>query len=108
MKIFTFKHFGNKGFTLLELLVATTIIGILALVVSGFYVDRMVDSARNTTLLILQSNTKQALESMQRDIKSAQDILVTNQWPDPNGPGQMPRSPGNECSLPPVQQRKGL
>lgn len=81
---------NNRGFTFLELIVGAAVIGLLALVVSGFYVDRLIDSARTTTLLILQSNTKQALESMQRDIKSAQDILATNQWPDPNGPSGNP------------------
>lgn len=76
----------QNGFTLLELLVATSIIGILATTVSGFYVDRLIDYARNDTLIILQSNTKQALESLTRDVKSAQSIEATNQWPDTHGP----------------------
>jgi prepilin-type N-terminal cleavage/methylation domain-containing protein len=78
---------NQSGVTLLELLIATIMIGILAVVVSGFYVNRLIDYARTNTLLILQSNTKQALESVQRDIKSAQTIETTNQWPDANGPG---------------------
>ncbi|HEX7259749.1 MAG TPA: hypothetical protein VF272_02345, partial [Candidatus Saccharimonadia bacterium] len=68
-------------------MMATAIIGILATLVSGFYVDRLIDYARNDTLIILQSNTKQALESLGRDIKSARTIQSANQWPDPNGPG---------------------
>lgn len=78
---------SQRGFTLLELMVVTSVIGILATLVSGFYVDRLVDYARNDTLIILQSNTKQALDSMQRDIQSARTIESANQWPDPNGPG---------------------
>ncbi len=75
------------GFSLLELIVVGAIIGILALLVSGFYVNRLVDYARNDTLIILQSNTKQALTSMERDIKSARTIETANQWADINGPG---------------------
>jgi prepilin-type N-terminal cleavage/methylation domain-containing protein len=78
---------SQAGFTLLELIVATTIIGVLALMVSGFYVDRVVDYAQSNTLLILQGNTKQALESMQRDIKSAVAVESANHIADPNGPG---------------------
>lgn len=79
---------GNqRGVSLVEVIVASLIIGILAAVVSEFYVQRLIDYARSNTLLILQSNTKQALESVQRDIRSARSISATNQWPDLNGPG---------------------
>ena len=63
-----------------------TIIGILATLVSGFYVDRLMDYARTNTLIILQTNTKQALESMQKDIRSARTVEETNEWADANGP----------------------
>jgi prepilin-type N-terminal cleavage/methylation domain-containing protein len=78
---------SQKGVTLLELLMSMAVLGILALIVSRFYVDRLIDYARNDSLIILQSNTKQALESLKRDIQSARTIETTNQWPDPNGPG---------------------
>lgn len=76
----------QAGYTLLELIMAATIIGILALIVSEFYVSRLIDYARNETIIVLQTNTKQALTSLERDTKSAQAVLATNQWPDPNGP----------------------
>jgi prepilin-type N-terminal cleavage/methylation domain-containing protein len=78
---------NQSGFTLLELLISTVIIGILAVVVSEFYVQRLIDYARTDTLIILQSNTKQALESMEKDVRSARTIEVSNQWADANGPG---------------------
>ncbi len=78
---------SQTGFSLLELTVATAVIGVLAIIVAGFYVDRLVDYTRAETTIILQSNTKQALESLQRDVRSAIEIESTNQWPDPNGPG---------------------
>jgi prepilin-type N-terminal cleavage/methylation domain-containing protein len=86
--IWCFKN--EDGFSLLELITATLIIGILALTVSNFYVDRLIDYARTDTILILQSNTKQALETMQKDIRAARTIETTNQWSDPNGPGGNP------------------
>jgi prepilin-type N-terminal cleavage/methylation domain-containing protein len=75
----------QEGFTFLELLMSTVIIGILAIVVSEFYVQRLIDYARNDTLIILQSNTKQALEEMEHDVKSAKTIESTNKWTDPTG-----------------------
>ncbi len=78
---------NQAGFTLVELLTAAIIIGLLATLVSGFYSDRLVDFARTQSLIILQSNTKQALESMQRDIEQAQSIEAANEWADSHGPG---------------------
>jgi prepilin-type N-terminal cleavage/methylation domain-containing protein len=80
-------HLNQRGFSLLELIIATTMISILALVVSSFYVDRLIDAARTNTQIILQGNTKQALESVTRDTKSARMIETNNQWPDAHGPG---------------------
>lgn len=77
---------NQNGYTLLELLVSTAILGILALLVSNFYVDRLIDYARNDTLIILQTNTKQGLTSVERDTKAARSIESANQWPDANGP----------------------
>lgn len=69
---------------MLEVLISATIIGILTVVVSEFYADRLIDYARNFTLSILQSNTKQALESMERDVKIAQAAKLTNNITDPH------------------------
>ncbi len=80
----------QRGLTLLELLITMSVMGVLALVVSQFYIDRLVDYARTDSLTILQSNTKQALESLRRDIQSARMIETTNQWPDLHGPGGNP------------------
>ncbi len=72
----------QKGFTLPELIIVSAIIGIIALVISQFYSNRLIDYAREFTQTQLQSNTKQALETMERDIKSAQYVEATNNLTD--------------------------
>lgn len=69
----------------MELIMSMVIIGVLALVISDFYSQRLVDYARNFTLAILQSNTKQAIDSVSRDIRSARMIENTNSIPDTTG-----------------------
>lgn len=80
----------QDGFSLLELLVAAAVIGILAVVVADFYTSRLIDYARTDTGILLQTNTKQALEGMQKDIRSARAVQANNKWDDPNGPGGNP------------------
>lgn len=74
------------GFSLLELMIATLVIGILSITVSGFYVNRLIDASRTFTQTSLQSNTKQAVDIIVRDIKSAQTVETSNRWPDANAP----------------------
>ncbi|HSX41463.1 MAG TPA: type II secretion system protein [Candidatus Saccharimonadales bacterium] len=82
------KHLRSQsGFSLLELLTSIVVIGILAVVVADFYTNRLIDYARTDTSIILQTNTKQALETMEKDLKSARTIEASNQWSDINGPG---------------------
>lgn len=80
----------ESGFSLLELLVAATVIGIMAVIVGDFYTNRLIDYARTDSSIILQTNTKQALESMQKDVRSARTIEAANKWSDANGPGGVP------------------
>lgn len=75
----------EAGFSLIELIMVAFVIGILALVVSSFYTNRLIDYARNFTLTLLQSNTKQAVETMEQDIKGAQTVNATNNVVDPTG-----------------------
>lgn len=82
------RHLKNQsGFSLLELLTAVVIIGILAVVVADFYTSRLIDYARTNATIILQTNTKGALETMQKDVRSARTVESANQWADVNGPG---------------------
>lgn len=69
-----------------ELLIVSTVIGIVALVISQFYSNRLTDYAREFTQTQLQSNTKQAIETMERDIKSAKYVEASNSIEDANRP----------------------
>lgn len=84
----------QNGFSLLELLISITMIGVLALVISDFFVQRLIDYNRNFIITILQTNTKQAVDTMEKDIKLAQKVEASNQWPDDNSPG----APANKYS----------
>lgn len=76
---------SNEGFTLVELIVVMAIVGVLALVISEFYSQRLTDYARNFTLTTLQANTKQAQETMAKDIRSARTVESSNSLADPSG-----------------------
>jgi prepilin-type N-terminal cleavage/methylation domain-containing protein len=85
---------NEAGFSLLELLIAMTFISILAVVMSEFFVRRLIDYNRTFVITSLQTNTKQAVETMESDIKFGTRVLANNQWPDTNSPG----APGNPYS----------
>ncbi|HSH31778.1 MAG TPA: prepilin-type N-terminal cleavage/methylation domain-containing protein [Candidatus Saccharimonadales bacterium] len=111
IKQFGFKNFTDfttlrasrtsqqAGFTLIELLISITMISVLALVVSEFYSQRLVSYARSYSQILLQTNTKQAVETMMRDIKSAQNVEPNNSLPDDNSPGA-PADPYSWASTP--------
>jgi prepilin-type N-terminal cleavage/methylation domain-containing protein len=72
----------QDGFTLVELIIVSAMVGVLALVISQFYSNRLTDYAREFATTQLQANTKQALETMERDIKSAQYVEANNNLTD--------------------------
>lgn len=70
------------GFTLPEIIIVTAVVGIIALVISQFYANRLTDYAREFTQTQLQASTKQALETVERDIKSTQYVEANNNLTD--------------------------
>lgn len=93
------KRFNQQGFTLVELLISMSIIGILVVLVSDYYVSRTIDQARNDTLLILQANTKQALETVARDARASTHISASNQYPDLNKPAGWTSTSGSGATV---------
>lgn len=82
------RHLDNqRGATLLELIMASMMMGFLALVITEFYTQNLVNYARNESQIILQSNTKQAVESISAVIRSATAVQATNNVTDANKPG---------------------
>lgn len=77
----------ESGFTLLELIVAAAMIGLLAILMSQFYANQLISYNRNFIQTSLQSNTNQAVQTVIKDIKNAQSVETSNKWPDANSPG---------------------
>ncbi len=75
----------SNGFSLIELIIVTAIIGILGVVIADFYSLRLADYARDFTLTTLQANTKQAIETVAKDIRSARVVESSNSLTDPSG-----------------------
>lgn len=81
----------QTGLTLIELSISMSIVSVLAVILSQFLVNGLTSSTRNFTKTVLQANTKQGIETIERDIKAAQTVEDPNRWPDNNAPG----APGN-------------
>lgn len=75
---------NQRGYTLVELLVAAAVLGLMALVITVFYTNQLVNYARNDSLIFLQSNTKQAMEAMSGSVRQAQQVEDQNRNTDPN------------------------
>jgi prepilin-type N-terminal cleavage/methylation domain-containing protein len=81
----------QRGVTLIELVVATAILGLLIVMLMSFVVDRIVDNAKKTARSDLQLQAQLTLDSMLNEIKHSANVDDQNRWEDPNSPG----SPGN-------------
>lgn len=90
---------NQRGYTLLELMVAAAILGILSLVITVFYANQLVNYARNDSLIFLQSNTKQAMEAMTTSVRQAQQVEDQNRNTDPNRSGGWVTSAGSPATL---------
>lgn len=77
----------ESGFTLLELLIVASLVGILGIVVSSFFADRLVDYNRTYTRLILQSNTNLAAQTVANEVRYGRSLQASNLNPDNNAPG---------------------
>jgi prepilin-type N-terminal cleavage/methylation domain-containing protein len=82
---------SEEGFSLLELLLAISITSVLLLVLGNFMGNGIISSNRDYNKTLIQSNTKLAVDTVARTIKSAVTVEAQNTQPDNNGPG----APGN-------------
>jgi prepilin-type N-terminal cleavage/methylation domain-containing protein len=80
----------QAGITLIEMLISISIIAILVVATSTYFVNQLINAARTDTLSSVQSNTKQAIEIVAKDIRAARTVEATNVFADANGPGGNP------------------
>lgn len=74
----------QKGVSLLELLISVIVMSVLGLILASFYADSFFDYQRNFVQTALQENTKQALDTISRDIARAKSVENINSVIDPN------------------------
>ena len=77
----------ERGVTTLELLIAASLVTLLAIAMGDFVIDNLKRYVRNEAQIAVQQNARVASELMLRTIRSAQAVESSNRWPDPNGPG---------------------
>lgn len=77
----------SAGFSMIELLLAISVTSVLLLVAGNFVakVTHQANEAYNRT--VVQSNTKLAVETVARTIRSARSVQAKNALADPHSPG---------------------
>lgn len=88
------KRIKNSGVTLIELLVATSVIAILTILMMNFLASRLVDNASKNAHSDLELQSQLTLDVISRDIKHSANVDEQNRWPDDYAPG----APGNVLS----------
>jgi len=87
------KKLGSRGFTLVELLVATALTGILIIVVMSFMVNSFVQTTVDSARSDLLRESQQALDDIGRNVRLSSSALTSNSIDDPYAPEQgQPRS----------------
>lgn len=84
----------QRGFTLVELMVATAITGILIIVIMSFISDSLVQSDMASKRADMLQDAHFALDAATNDIRLSSHALAENRWPDEHAPG----APGDEMS----------
>jgi len=82
------------GTSLIELVIATSVISILTILMMNFLVSKIADNAIKNATADMQLQTQLALEVLNRDIKQSATADNPNRWADTNSPG----SPANDFS----------
>lgn len=90
----SYKLRNQHGLSLIELIVATAITGMLIIIVMSFLSSQMVENAIQNSRAILLLESQTALDVVNSDIKHAARVDDINRWSDPNAPG----APGDPYS----------
>jgi prepilin-type N-terminal cleavage/methylation domain-containing protein len=81
----------QRGFSLLEVLVAVSLSGLLAIVVGDFVANSIRSSNQDYNQTLVLVNTKSAVETVARVIHEARSVQATNSQADAHAPS----APGN-------------
>ena len=83
------KYPGNqKGFTLVELVAATAITGILIIVIMGFLVNSLVQISVDTARADLLRSAQISLDTITRDLRTSSNAYDTASIPDEHAPDE--------------------
>lgn len=88
------KQHMQSGFTLVELLITMTLIGIISLTLPNFIADWLQAANLAQARTDLLTNAETALDTISDDIRLSGAADQNNRWPDPNAPS----APGNQLS----------
>ncbi|MEX0934255.1 MAG: type II secretion system protein [Candidatus Saccharimonadales bacterium] len=85
---------SSSGITLVEIIVATAVTGILIAVIMSFFSDKMVANATASARSRLLMDAQLSLDVINRDIKHSARVDEINRWADAHAPD----SPGDDFS----------
>ncbi len=78
---------NQRGFSMLEMLVAISLSGLLLLVVGNFMTNGIRSANQDYNQTIVLVNTKAAVESVARVVRESRSVLSANTQADANAPG---------------------
>ncbi len=78
---------NRSGFTLIEAVIATAVVGLLAVLIMNFLTNTLVDSVYKGARRDLLDEAQLTLDEMNQDIRFASNVDEQNRWPDDNAPG---------------------
>lgn len=80
------KRLNIRGFTLIELMVAIAVTGLLTVIIMSFMVNTVAESAQESAREDLLTQAQTALDTASNDILQSADADTVNRYADPNGP----------------------
>lgn len=78
---------NERGFSLLEVLIAISLSGLLLIVVGEFTTNGIRSSNQDYNQTVVLVNTKAAVESVARVVREARSVQASNSQPDGHAPG---------------------
>jgi prepilin-type N-terminal cleavage/methylation domain-containing protein len=78
---------SEAGFSLLELIVAMSILSVLSIAMSSFVLNSIRSTNQDYNQTVVLVNTKSAVDSVAREVRQARSVEANNSLPDSNAPG---------------------